>query len=179
MQGKHWVPPVVLIIIAIVAVWSTQRLIHGKPRWNSMAAVGNQAQPPAEAALPAGAAHDACCAEEGPAGKETAGESGAPANTAAAVCPAGAGEGASATPHTHTDDPHAAHGTALPPGHPPIDGMEAGGAPATVAAAKDPVCGMSIHPDADTATAKHQGQTFYFCNPKCRDAFMKSPARYL
>ena len=45
--------------------------------------------------------------------------------------------------------------------------------------ATDPVCGMS----ADVATAKHKhdhgGETYYFCNARCREKFIAEPARYL
>jgi len=44
----------------------------------------------------------------------------------------------------------------------------------------DPVCGMLI--DAGTARGgshAHAGQTFYFCNPRCREKFAADPARYL
>jgi P-type Cu+ transporter len=45
---------------------------------------------------------------------------------------------------------------------------------------KDPVCGMMIDP----ATAKggntiHNGETFYFCNPKCKVKFESDPTKYL
>jgi xanthine dehydrogenase accessory factor len=45
--------------------------------------------------------------------------------------------------------------------------------------ARDPVCGM----DVEIATARHsyecEGQTYYFCCPHCRAAFIKEPAAYL
>jgi P-type Cu+ transporter len=45
--------------------------------------------------------------------------------------------------------------------------------------AKDPVCGMAV----DRATAKHTahnaGETYYFCNPKCREKFIANPDAYL
>ncbi len=45
--------------------------------------------------------------------------------------------------------------------------------------ARDPVCGMRVDP----ATAKHRhvhaGETYYFCNPKCREKFIADPAKYL
>jgi P-type Cu+ transporter len=45
---------------------------------------------------------------------------------------------------------------------------------------KDPVCGMRVDP----ATAKggsfvHDGHTYYFCNPRCRDKFRAAPDSYL
>src|SRR5690348_10192236 len=46
------------------------------------------------------------------------------------------------------------------------------------AAAKDPVCGMTVDP----ATAKHRadyaGMTYYFCSAGCRAKFVADPSRY-
>lgn len=44
----------------------------------------------------------------------------------------------------------------------------------------DPVCGMRV----DMRTPKggqcnYQGKTYFFCNPKCRDKFLREPAKYL
>jgi xanthine dehydrogenase accessory factor len=43
----------------------------------------------------------------------------------------------------------------------------------------DPVCGMKV----DVATAKHRaehdGRTFYFCNPRCKEKFLKAPDQFL
>lgn len=39
---------------------------------------------------------------------------------------------------------------------------------------KDPVCGMMVDPaTARGGSVVYQGQTYYFCNPKCRDTFLK------
>jgi P-type Cu+ transporter len=42
----------------------------------------------------------------------------------------------------------------------------------------DPVCGMTV----DVATAKHthahEGKTWYFCSPRCREKFAADPGRY-
>ena len=48
------------------------------------------------------------------------------------------------------------------------------------AAVTDPVCGMAVDP----ATAKggshvHDGVTYSFCNPRCREKFVAEPKRYL
>ena len=47
------------------------------------------------------------------------------------------------------------------------------------AAVKDPVCGMTVDP----ATAKHHhvhdGDDFYFCNPRCQEKFAADPGHYL
>lgn len=43
----------------------------------------------------------------------------------------------------------------------------------------DPVCGMSIASDtAKGGTAKHDGKTFYFCSPRCREKFVAAPLTY-
>ncbi len=44
----------------------------------------------------------------------------------------------------------------------------------------DPVCGMQVDP----ATARggsfvHEGTTYHFCNPRCREKFSEDPTRYL
>ena len=43
----------------------------------------------------------------------------------------------------------------------------------------DPVCGMTITPDAAAATTDHDGTTLHFCSTGCRDAFIADPDRYL
>ena len=67
--------------------------------------------------------------------------------------------------HHHQHHDHAAHG------------HDCCGTPA--ATVKDPVCGMTVNP----ATAKHQheheGTTYYFCNPRCREKFIADPSKYL
>lgn len=51
--------------------------------------------------------------------------------------------------------------------------------PARPVLARDPVCGMEV----EVATARHifeyEGQTYYFCCPHCRAAFVKEPQAYL
>ena len=43
----------------------------------------------------------------------------------------------------------------------------------------DPVCGMEVIPSSAAATAEHDGETYYFCNVKCRDKFVTDPDKYL
>ncbi len=46
--------------------------------------------------------------------------------------------------------------------------------------ARDPVCGMRVNPAQPKGGSHvHDGQTYYFCNPKCRDKFSASPQTYL
>jgi len=42
----------------------------------------------------------------------------------------------------------------------------------------DPVCGMSVDP-ATALTHRHGNETYYFCNPRCRDKFVADPSHYL
>lgn len=45
---------------------------------------------------------------------------------------------------------------------------------------RDPVCGMSVAPaTARGGSFTHDGETFYFCNPKCRERFAADPAHFL
>ncbi|MHB8619092.1 MAG: YHS domain-containing protein [Chloroflexota bacterium] len=45
--------------------------------------------------------------------------------------------------------------------------------------AKDPVCGMSVDPQTAKHTSQHNGQTYYFCAPGCKNAFEQNPDQYL
>jgi xanthine dehydrogenase accessory factor len=47
-----------------------------------------------------------------------------------------------------------------------------------VAAAADPVCGMTVAATATSMYAEHAGRTWYFCGSGCRDAFAADPERY-
>jgi YHS domain-containing protein len=45
--------------------------------------------------------------------------------------------------------------------------------------AVDPVCGMTVVKASAAATRTHAGETFYFCNPGCAEAFENQPERYV
>ena len=45
--------------------------------------------------------------------------------------------------------------------------------------ATDPVCGMKVKIAGAKNTAVHEGQTYFFCNPKCLQKFTSEPDRYL
>ncbi|MFZ5445128.1 MAG: heavy metal translocating P-type ATPase [Myxococcota bacterium] len=46
--------------------------------------------------------------------------------------------------------------------------------------ATDPVCGMSIDPDAARGGShEYQGRRYFFCSPRCREKFLASPPEYL
>ena len=51
--------------------------------------------------------------------------------------------------------------------------------PISTKTVRDPVCGMSGDPQATTHHAMHDGQTYYFCSPDCREKFLANPAKYL
>ena len=44
---------------------------------------------------------------------------------------------------------------------------------------RDPVCGMTLHPEQAAATSVHAQQTYYFCAPACKQRFDQDPERYL
>ena len=43
----------------------------------------------------------------------------------------------------------------------------------------DPVCGMTVVVATARHRAEHQGQPFYFCNPRCREKFLAQPEQFL
>jgi len=43
----------------------------------------------------------------------------------------------------------------------------------------DPVCDMSVTIDTAKHTYDHDGVTYYFCNPRCKEKFSAEPQRYL
>ena len=45
--------------------------------------------------------------------------------------------------------------------------------------AKDPVCGMTVNPDAGKPSREHKGETYYFCSRKCHDKFAADPETIL
>ena len=47
------------------------------------------------------------------------------------------------------------------------------------AIAIDPVCGMKVKIEGAKNTTVHEGQTYYFCSPKCLQKFTAEPGRYL
>jgi Cu+-exporting ATPase len=44
---------------------------------------------------------------------------------------------------------------------------------------RDPVCGMSVDPAKAKHRLEHDGTTYFFCNPRCREKFQADPATYL
>jgi xanthine dehydrogenase accessory factor len=48
-----------------------------------------------------------------------------------------------------------------------------------LAEAIDPVCGMTVTVAGARESAVHEGITYYFCNPGCRQRFVADPAAYL
>ncbi|MFD1341499.1 heavy metal translocating P-type ATPase [Litorisediminicola beolgyonensis] len=43
---------------------------------------------------------------------------------------------------------------------------------------RDPVCGMTVDPDAGKPTSVHEGHTYHFCSEGCRRKFEDSPETY-
>lgn len=45
---------------------------------------------------------------------------------------------------------------------------------------KDPVCGMSVDPKtAKGGTSEFKGESYFFCNPKCKSKFDQNPSQYV
>jgi len=44
---------------------------------------------------------------------------------------------------------------------------------------RDPVCAMTVDPDADKPTLDHGGQRYHFCSSGCRDKFADDPVGYI
>ena len=44
---------------------------------------------------------------------------------------------------------------------------------------RDPVCGMTVDPEAGKPTAEHDGHVFHFCSERCRGKFVAAPGDYL
>src|SRR5947208_9894300 len=43
----------------------------------------------------------------------------------------------------------------------------------------DPVCGMTVDPDAAAGSYEHEGRTYYFCSKSCLGRFRQEPASFL
>ena len=43
----------------------------------------------------------------------------------------------------------------------------------------DPVCGMTVDPADAAGSADHDGRTYYFCNPSCRERFTANPSDFV
>ena len=43
----------------------------------------------------------------------------------------------------------------------------------------DPVCGMEVDVESAAAVAQFEGETYYFCNPTCKEKFLADPHSYL
>ena len=44
---------------------------------------------------------------------------------------------------------------------------------------RDPVCAMTVDPNADKPSHEHDGHVYRFCNPGCRDKFKAAPEDYI
>ena len=45
--------------------------------------------------------------------------------------------------------------------------------------ATDPVCGMEVNPEEAAGSSEYRGQTYYFCNPNCKERFDEDPEQFL
>ena len=43
----------------------------------------------------------------------------------------------------------------------------------------DPVCGMTVDPNAGKPSAEHSGKTWHFCSARCREKFLADPEKYI
>jgi len=69
--------------------------------------------------------------------------------------------------HSHPHVPHAGHPHGPPP---PSEGDKV----------LDPVCGMTVDPKtAKGGSHVHEGATYHFCNPRCRERFAAEPLKFL
>ncbi len=50
---------------------------------------------------------------------------------------------------------------------------------ATAAAHIDPICGMTVDPARAAGSSEYRGQTYYFCNPRCKQKFDANPEAYV
>jgi Cu+-exporting ATPase len=49
----------------------------------------------------------------------------------------------------------------------------------TAAVVRDPVCGMTVDPQAGKRRIDHAGHTYHFCSASCRDKFIKAPEEFV
>ena len=52
-------------------------------------------------------------------------------------------------------------------------------APKKTAEVKDPVCDMTVDPKTTTDKADYKGKTYYFCSREDKEAFVKTPEKYV
>jgi YHS domain-containing protein len=43
----------------------------------------------------------------------------------------------------------------------------------------DPVCGMEVEPAQADGSSDHEGRTYYFCSPACKQQFDANPDRFI
>jgi len=43
---------------------------------------------------------------------------------------------------------------------------------------KDPVCGMQVDPAKAAGSSVHDGRTYYFCSPSCKQKFDANPTQH-
>ncbi len=183
MQVKHWLPPVILLGAAGLALWSTQRLIHGKPRWNSLFGIGHdhsRGMPPAPGFLPPGRGErhrDSAQPRTGPPGGPAQPRTGPPAGPAQPRTgpPAGPMEPDRAAPANRSGSWAVAGNRRRPVPLSPGAGPWYGGPGESVI---DPVCGAPGHSRAGVSV-RYNGRLVHFCSGACLDAFRQRPQHYM
>lgn len=45
--------------------------------------------------------------------------------------------------------------------------------------AKDPVCGMTVDEKTAKWKSEYEGQTYYFCNERCKQVFDRNPELFV
>ncbi|HEY9057833.1 MAG TPA: HAD-IC family P-type ATPase, partial [Aurantimonas sp.] len=78
-------------------------------------------------------------------------------------------------------DTNTRDGTAVPHGDHSQDHPESAAPDASPESAlfRDPVCGMTVDPEAGKPTALYDGHTFHFCSEGCRTKFQAAPEDYV
>ncbi|ULJ74979.1 heavy metal translocating P-type ATPase [Rhizobium gallicum] len=73
----------------------------------------------------------------------------------------------------NTQDHHHYHGSSNCSCHQSLDNL------GEAALARDPVCGMTVDPDAGKPSLNYQGHAYHFCSDGCRKKFEANPKDYL
>jgi Cu+-exporting ATPase len=45
--------------------------------------------------------------------------------------------------------------------------------------ATDPVCNMTVDENKTELKSEYKGETYYFCNPACKETFDNNPEKYV
>ncbi len=78
----------------------------------------------------------------------------------------------------HSDHPHD-HGKQHHPGHGGGSCCSGAAAEKAETVVRDPVCGMTVDPEAGKPSLVHEGHTYHFCCESCRTKFAADPESYI